>query len=342
MSHTCSIYKHLVPEFFQRKRQCGWIQIIGKDGMLKFSNYDHFHQKKEKYEIIFRSLICNVEINWKLVPIMDIFKSIKDNCSKTIKSLVFDSCICGTCGGEIIQIDESHMELIGEQIKQLELLSLGKKIVCNIQWDRFENLQVLFDEAKGNYMWLHQKFPNLHTLHFLEFNEDLDVLANFSEIICNSKRSAAGIGKCFNPFCRQTPIYRVLCFHSADGESMIQSTQWKNVTIKLNHMIYVSGSCMIWIRWMSSPKWKRLRDFILIVMILWKWSSHSMAGHTNNSNQTEYVSSCENISKFNRTMDCVSIRWKTNDYVTVLIDGLPNLKHLYLLFMGGIKKKNQN
>lgn len=72
MSHTCSKYKALIAEHFERKRQCGWVDIISGDGRSTFDLND-----KEEYETYFRSKFRNIVINFKYIePTIDIFQFI--------------------------------------------------------------------------------------------------------------------------------------------------------------------------------------------------------------------------------------------------------------------------
>lgn len=164
MSHRCGRYNEMVPKYFQRKRKCGWVRIISRDGKPNFD----FNQK-EKYEETFRSIIRNVEVslteddqnckkNESVATVM--FNFIKDNCSKKIQSLVLEGGLSSQ-----IQINEQDISIIGDQIEHLETFALGYGAICNIEWNRLKNLQILYDNASGKQTWMTQKFPKLRTLY---------------------------------------------------------------------------------------------------------------------------------------------------------------------------------
>lgn len=179
MGQTNHNYKDLVADYFERKRQCGRIEIISKGGCPKIRCL-----WKKKYEIYFRSIIRNIVIVMSINdPITEMFEFIKEKCSKNIHSLMLDNWDISNSEDQDhvrIKINESHMAIIGEQIKHLTDLVLGSKIDCNIQWDRFKRLRILCDELHGGQSnWMTNKLPNLSTLCLLGGGWNEIVLKDF-------------------------------------------------------------------------------------------------------------------------------------------------------------------
>lgn len=163
--------RNSVADYFRLNRQCGWATI--SDGSSPNFDFD----QKEKYEKYFRSIIRNVKIDMRSFdPIMDKFRFVKENCSKSIRWFVLHA------GYSSVQINESHIEIIGDQIKHLYAFAFDSSIKFNLQWNRFSELRVLIDYLNGNQKpWMTEMFPNLHTLCMVETKSDLDQvgLTNF-------------------------------------------------------------------------------------------------------------------------------------------------------------------
>lgn len=169
VSEISNYYKNLVADYFERKRQCGWVKIFGHEFIL---------YRKEKYENYFRSIIRNVIVDCSSYGrIIDNFRFIKENCSKNIRSLLLDCCFADN----EVQINEGHMALIGDQIKHLYAFGIvGYGIRPNIQWNRFSQLRMLLDDTnEGQKPWMTEKFRKLHTLHVAKSDCDQDGLTNF-------------------------------------------------------------------------------------------------------------------------------------------------------------------
>lgn len=88
------------------------------------------------------------------------FQFIEENCCKNIRSLILKS-FYNT-------INKNYMELIGDQIKALDVLALGATVNVNFQWDRFKNIRVLYNASHyDERRWLAKQFPNLQILCLL-------------------------------------------------------------------------------------------------------------------------------------------------------------------------------
>lgn len=146
VSRTCDRYKEWVTDYFERKRQCGWVVIRIENGRPKF-DFD----QKQKYEKYFRSKIRNV-IVYKGCgqPSEQIFQFIKKNCSKNIRSF--------GCQDFMVS-DESHMEMIWDQIKNLEILAL------DCADSRLNPIADGSDTGMSSQRWINKTFSRLHTLH---------------------------------------------------------------------------------------------------------------------------------------------------------------------------------
>lgn len=155
LSQTCHKYKHLIAVHFERKRHCGWIRIFSAMGRPQFHIY-----RNEKYEIYFRRMIRNIVVSMHSGDaVAKIFQFVRENCSKNIWSLILDGL------GPKIQINENHLQIIGDQVKQLDALVIENGIVCNMGWDRFANIRILCDRSSDMRMlWATKVFPNLRTL----------------------------------------------------------------------------------------------------------------------------------------------------------------------------------
>lgn len=84
VSQTCHKLKDGVESFFERKRQCGLIRIhkVFKEPYI-------MHRFHKKYEIYFRSLIRNISVDFWDKLDANVFRFIKEHCSKDLQRLHF-------------------------------------------------------------------------------------------------------------------------------------------------------------------------------------------------------------------------------------------------------------
>lgn len=99
---------------------------------------------------------------------MDIFRFVKKNCSKNIRSLV----LCSSSNPDPVYINESLMAVIGDQINHLYAFASS--------WMRFSELRVLlYHSNTGTTSWMTETFPNLQILYFSESDLDEDCFTHF-------------------------------------------------------------------------------------------------------------------------------------------------------------------
>lgn len=345
MSQTCRKYNQMVPKYFQQKRQCGWVRIISKDDRMQWFNF----VEKQKYEIIFRSIIRRIEVYlFKNDPIMDIFKFIKENCSTNIRSLVI-RCFAN------VEINESYMQTIGEQIKYLDLLSLDSMIEypvpninCNIQWERFTNLQTLYAKCGGN-MWLTKTFPMLHTLLHIptDYGPHLDVnaLTNFFR---NNMQIETLTAKCLQVFesifssninlLKLILDCRRICNEEAELFDQMEKcyNQIESFDLKIDANSYLNRICRMekvkTLHWL--PQSHSISDFIdmnielsYIERLCFRYSN------TLTLTETELIGVLKCFPNVTELWFRWDDSWQStspNKIVTILVDNLPKLVHLHL------------
>lgn len=344
MSQTCRKYKQMVPKYFQQKRRCGWVRIISRENRMEWFNF----AEKQIYEIIFRSIIRRIEVYlFKNDPIMDIFKFVKENCSKNIHSLVIRNFAN-------VEINESYMETIGEQIKHLELLSLDSMLEypapnmnCNIQWERFTNLQTIYAKCGGN-MWLTKTFPNLRTLLHIptQYGPHLDVTA-LTNFLRNNMQIETLRAKCSQVFesifASNINLLKLIldCRRQCNDEELVNQmekcyNQIESFDLKIE----------------SNANLNRISQMEKVKTLHWLPQSHSISelidmnielsyierlcfrySNTLTLTETELIGALKcfpNVTELWFKWDDSWISTSPNKIVSILVDSLPKLVHLHL------------
>lgn len=104
---------------------------------------------------------------------LECFEFIKKKCTKNIRSLIFDF------GFGDYQITDAHMDIISAHIDNLHALALDPGLTCDVRWDRFQNLRILYSQSE-QVTWMTGTFPNLNTLCLSNIEEShRDDLTNF-------------------------------------------------------------------------------------------------------------------------------------------------------------------
>lgn len=334
LSQTCRRYKHLVPEYFQRKRQCGWIRIISQNGTPNFCN-----QRKERYETIFRSIIRNVVIdfdNGDSITKMCTF--IKDNCSKNIHSLVLD-------GSFHTEINDNHIEIIRDQIDHLEQLILLYGTFSNIPWNRFTNLRVLYDGSHGDHKWMTEKFHNLRTLYVSSLDEcQQNALTKFfRKNIQIEIFSTADVQVIKSIYASNVNLVNFVFYIwlGEEAESMDQIEKCYNQIESIELHVYFVGILnkisrmkkVNTLHWFSS----NIREFINMTNQLpYIQCLHIVIDQSTQEVLDKYVKCFPNLCELWICLNDLPVK-SANEFVTFFVDGLPKLENLYLRIQGKFK-----
>lgn len=334
LSQTCRRYKHLVPEYFQRKRQCGWIRIVSQNGTPNFCN-----QRTERYETIFRSIIRNVVIDFDSGDsITKMCTFIKDNCSKNIHSLVLDGCFH-------TEINEKHIEIMRQQIGHLEQLTLLYGTFSNIPWNRFANLRRLYDGSHGDHKWMTEKFHNLHTLYVLSLNEcHQNALTTFFRKNIQIEMFSTADAQVIKSIYAANVNLVNLVFYiwlGEEEESMDQMEMCYNQIESIELHVY---SVAILNKISQMKKVKTLHWFSLDIgesirmtnQLPYIQCLHIVVDQSTHELLDTYVKCFPNLRELWICFNDFAVK-AANEWVTFFVNGLPKLENVYLRIQGEFK-----
>lgn len=165
-SLTCRGYKQLTENYFDRERRSGVVGIRAWRSKIKFFSNS---KQIEEYQKRFFSFIDHVEVKiYNTETIEKTFLFIREKCSKNLRRLTIEFPYGGFC------MSDNCVELIADQIKQLDILTMGDVSLGDKLVKRCKNLRTLcinryiISPVNENEFWLNENYPNLKTFIFFD------------------------------------------------------------------------------------------------------------------------------------------------------------------------------